>query len=203
MALMKLYLVRHGETDWNVERRAQGFSDVALNEVGRRQAQALADAFRRVPLTAVYASDLRRAVETAQAIAAPHGLPVRTDPDLREINQGDFEGVLLSDLRANHGPWMEEWRMRPGELSMPDGESLAQVQERAWAAVERIVAAHPDGPVVAVSHALALTTILCRALAMDLDDFRRLRQDVAAINAVEFGAGQPCVALLNDTCHLR
>ncbi len=200
---MKLFLLRHGETVFNAQGRAQGFSDPELTELGRRQAQALADAFAKENLAGVYASDLRRAVETALFIAQPHGLTVQTDPGLREIHQGIFEGLSVTEIRTQHSELLEEWMAAPDRFVMPEGESLAQVQERAWASVQRIVAAHPAGQVVAVSHNLTIMAILCRALTIDLFHFRRLQQDVAAINTIEFGPRGPTVTLLNDTCHLR
>jgi broad specificity phosphatase PhoE len=200
---MKLFLLRHGETVFNAQSRAQGFSDPELTELGRRQAQALANAFASQTLTAVYASDLKRAVKTARIIAQPHGLLVQVDPGLREIHQGIFEGLSVTEIRTQHSELVEEWMAAPDRFVMPEGESLAQVQERAWASVQRIVAAHPEGQVVAVSHNLTIMAILCRALTMDLVHFRRLHQDLAARNTIEFGPCGPKVTLLNDTCHLK
>ena len=199
---MRLFLLRHGETVFNAQSRAQGFSDPELTELGRRQAQALANVLAKENLAAVYASDLKRAVETARIIAQPHGLTVQTDPGLREIHQGIFEGLSVTEIRTQHSELVEEWMAAPDRFVMPEGESLAQVQERAWASVQRIVAAHPEGHVVAVSHNLTIMAILCRALTMDLAHFRRLHQDLAARNTIEFGPRGPKVTLLNDTCHL-
>ncbi len=199
---MKLFLLRHGETVFNAQGRAQGFSDPELTELGRRQARALANAFASQTLTAVYASDLKRAVETARIIAQPHGLLVQTDPDLREIDQGIFEGLSVAEIRTQYSELVKEWMAAPDHFVMPQGESLAQVQERAWASVQRIVAAHPEGQVVAISHNLTIMAILCRALTIDLMHFRRLHQDLAARNTIEFSPRGPKVTLLNDTCHL-
>jgi broad specificity phosphatase PhoE len=199
---MKLFLLRHGETSFNAQNRAQGFSDPELTEVGRRQAQALANAFAKEALAAVYASDLKRAVETARFIAQPHGLTVQTDPGLREMNQGIFEGLSITEIRTQYSEMVEEWIAAPDHFAMPKGESLAQVQERAWASVQRIVAAHPEGQVIAVSHNLTIMAILCRVLTIDLMHFRRLHQDLAARSTIEFGPHGPTVTLLNDTCHL-
>ena len=200
---MRLFLLRHGETVFNAQGRAQGFSDPELTELGHRQAQALANAFASETLTAVYASDLKRAVETARIIAQPHRLPVQTDPGLREIHQGIFEGLSVTEIRTQHSELVKEWMAAPDRFVMPEGESLAQVQERAWASVQRIVAAHPEGQVIAISHNLTIMAILCRALTMDLVHFRRLHQDLAARSTIEFGPHGPKVTLLNDTCHLR
>ena len=200
---MRLFLLRHGETVFNAQGRAQGFSNPKLTELGRRQAQALANAFASETLTAVYASDLKRAVETARIIAQPHGLSVQVDPGLREINQGIFEGLSVTQIKTQHSELVKEWMAAPDRFVMPEGESLAQVQERAWASVQRIVAAHPEGQVIAVSHNLTIMAILCRALTMDLVHFRRLHQDLAARSTIEFGPHGPKVTLLNDTCHLK
>jgi broad specificity phosphatase PhoE len=200
---MNLLLLRHGETVFNAQDRAQGFSDSELTELGRRQAQALANALAKETLDAVYASDLQRAMDTARIIAQPHGLSVQADPGLREIHQGIFEGLSVTEIRTQYSELVEKWRAAPDRFVMPGGESLAQVQERAWASVQRIVAAHLEGQVVAVSHNLTIMAILCRALTIDLAHFRRLHQDLAARNTIEFSPQGPKVTLLNDTCHLR
>jgi len=200
--IMKLFLIRHGQTLWNVEERCQGFSDIELDEVGIRQAQAIARALRPEPLEAVYSSPLRRALVTAQYVAAPHGLEVVTDAGLMEINQGEFEGLTMPELRK-HGEFLREWFLRPATLRIPGGESMAEVQDRAWAAVERMWQAHPNGVVAAVGHNLANITILCRAVGLALNDFRRLRQSVASISSIEMTEQGCTLTSLNQEYHLR
>ena len=131
-----LLLVRHGETDWNAEGRLQGQTDTPLNDYGRRQARALAEQLDGRPFDALYASDLSRARETAEIIAARLGLPVELDPDLREKNWGSWEGLTTTERDAVEFV----------------GESTEAHRERTLAALHRIAALHPDGSVLVVTH---------------------------------------------------
>lgn len=131
-----LLLVRHGETDWNAQRRWQGNADVPLNERGREQARRLADSFVEDGVDAIYASDLARARETAEILAARLGLPVVVDPDLREIDVGSREGLTGEEVGVR------EW----------DGESKEAHRDRTLRALARIVAGHPGSRVLVVAH---------------------------------------------------
>jgi broad specificity phosphatase PhoE len=143
-----LLLVRHGETDWNRELRIQGSSDTELNETGRAQARALAQELESQRVDAVYSSDLRRARETAELVAAGHEVVVRLDPDLRERSFGSWEGLTRSEI-AERFP----------DLEHHDGETDEQVRGRVLAAIGRIVAAHPGEEVLVVSHGGALNAL--------------------------------------------
>src|SRR5438093_966133 len=121
-----LLLARHGETDWNREGRWQGWADPPLNESGRAQARELAEQLRLTPFDAVYSSDLLRAHETAEIVAAPHAVPVVADPGLREIDVGSWSGLTRAELQE---------RFPDGER--PDGETRGQHRARVHAAVER------------------------------------------------------------------
>lgn len=198
-----LLLVRHGETLWNRERRFQGFSDTPLSERGLRQARALAKGLRDRPLAAVYASDLNRAKATAETIAREQGLEVRVDARLREMNQGRLEGKALEDLLREYPGLLERWLAEPGEVRMPGGESLRCAQERAWEVVQEIRAAFPEGTVVLVGHNLCLLTVICRAVGLDLNHFRRLRIENASITEILFSGTEPVLLRLNDTSHLE
>ncbi len=202
---MILYLIRHGETDWNVERRCQGFSDRPLNETGRRQAEATAAHLSEIKIEAIYSSSLKRAHALGLAIAEYHDMPVHTSDALKELNQGEFEGLALSDLVERHSEFLQRWFLDPADLKVPGGESMRELQTRAWTAIEEIVAKHDSGNVVVVGHNLCNVAVLCRVMKLSLTDFRRLKQDEAAINIVEFGGRwpHPVVLRLNDTCHLK
>lgn len=172
--MLELWLVRHGQTDWNIDGRIQGQSDVPLNAAGRAQAQALARELADVPFTAVYSSDLERARETAKIIAAPHCLPVKIDVRLREINQGEWEGLNLIDIRERY-----DWEYRHNQSYSPDfrppgGESAREVAERVQAAIEDIHKEHPNGAVLVVTHGLAAATVACRVKGVDLDQVRAM-----------------------------
>jgi broad specificity phosphatase PhoE len=133
-------LARHGETDWNREGRWQGWADPPLNELGRRQAGELAERLRDVPFDAVYTSDLRRAHETAEIVAAPHGAPVVTDEGLREIDVGSWSGLTGAEIQERFGD------------ERPDGETREEHRERVRAAAERLIAAHPGERILLVCH---------------------------------------------------
>jgi uncharacterized phosphatase len=148
----KLLLVRHGETDWNLERRVQGQTDTPLNETGRRQAEALARELANERIDAVYASDLRRALDTARAIAGPRGLGVHLVPELREKNFGSWEGLTDDEVlerfpEARTGPW--------GDAETPD-----DVVERVLGALRHIAERHPGDQVLVVSHGGPLRAVL-------------------------------------------
>lgn len=165
-----IVLVRHGATTWNHSKRAQGQADVDLNEAGHRQAIAAAEELSHVPVTAVYASDLQRAYKTAEPIARAHGVEVRTDPAFREIDQGEWEGLHVDEIRRR---WPELWGPARHYSARPGGESPAQVRERALAGIERVVREHPQGTVVVVSHGGTIRWISAEAL--DYDDHRSAR----------------------------
>ncbi|HEY6960847.1 MAG TPA: histidine phosphatase family protein [Gaiellaceae bacterium] len=136
-----LLLVRHGETDWNREGRWQGWADPPLNPTGREQARTLAEELRETPFDAVYSSDLRRARETAEIVAEPHGVPVVVDPGLREIDVGSWSGLTREEIRERYPDGVR-----------PDGETHAEHATRTLEAVERIARAHPGGRILLVAH---------------------------------------------------
>jgi broad specificity phosphatase PhoE len=139
----ELLIARHGETDWNRERRWQGHADPPLNELGRAQAAELAGALARERLEAIYSSDLRRACETAEIVGAQLGVPVTSDPALREIDVGTWSGLTREELEGR------EW----------DGEAPEAHGARVLAAVRRIVRQHPEGRVLVVTHGGSLRRV--------------------------------------------
>jgi broad specificity phosphatase PhoE len=167
-----VYLVRHGATEWNHSKRAQGQADIDLNDTGRRQAEATAGDLAGEPLVAVYASDLKRAYLTAEPIAARHGLEVRTDPAFREIDQGEWEGMHVDEIKAR---WPDLWGPARHYAARPGGESPAQVRERALKGLLEVVRAHPDGAVVVVSHGGTIRWLSAEALGYDDRRSARIR----------------------------
>jgi len=200
---VRLYLVRHGQTESNRRGLALGRADVPLNEIGRSQAARLAEALAAEPLKAVYSSPLQRALDTARPIAARHGLEVQVDAGLIEMDIGELDGLAFADVRERYPGLLESWLGRDGPgQPMPGGERLVDVQERSWRAIEAIAERHPDEAVCAVTHNFVILSALARALGMDLADFRRVRHAVAAISILDFRADRVRVVSINDTCHL-
>jgi len=176
--------------------------DSELNETGLKQAQRLGLALQSEMLVAVYAGPLRRTLATAASIAQKHNLEVISEPDLKEIDAGELNGAPIKELGNLLSSYFVANR-DAGQFRMPGGESLAELAARTWSSTQRILKQHPEGEVVAVSHHLALLTIICRALGLDLGYFRRMKLDIAAISILEFKDGKASLVQLNDTCHLN
>ncbi len=199
---MNLILVRHGETDWNRTGRCQGIADIELNDNGRRQVRELAESLRDETISAVYSSDLLRAMNTAREIARHHDLSVNIDEDLREMNQGELEGLMFTEIRERYAHVLREWKESPETLKLPQGESLLQVQERAWNAFEKVHLRHPGETVVAVSHNLTITALLCKITGIGLKGFRNFNLQAASKNIIVSRNGTIKVDVLNDVSHL-
>lgn len=160
--MIRYCLVRHGQTDWNLEGRYQGQSDVPLNENGRLQARTLAQLLQGQNFTAVYTSDLQRARETAEIAAAIFGLTAIPDLRLREIHQGEWEGQLVEVIKALYAGLWQQRSVDPASIRPPGGETVEEVARRVYAALDDIARQHSAGPVLVVSHGLALATVICR-----------------------------------------
>ena len=180
------YVLRHGQTDWNLEGRHQGQADPPLNATGWEQARSAAAQLSSIPLEAAYSSDLERARDTARVIADALQLPVQVHTGLREMNQGAWEGMLAADIRRDYADAWAKRQHDPLNAQPPGGESVAQVAERVWRAVDEIVARHPRGPLLIVSHGLSLATIVCRANGAPLSAAFEHIPDNCAPRAVEW-----------------
>ena len=201
---MLLYLVRHGETEANRKGLALGQADIPLNEHGLWQAGRLAVALAAEPFAAIYTSPLKRAQDTAAAIAEPHGLSPLIEPGLIEMDIGELDGLTFAEVRERFPGLLEKWATPEGQATtLFGGESLAGVQERAWRALEAMASRHGDETVCAVTHNFVILSVLVRALGIELSHFRRLRHGVAAISVLEFREERARVRRLNDTCHLE
>ena len=159
-----LFLFRHGETDWNHERRLQGQTDIPLNATGRMQAADLAGRLASYGLEAILTSDLSRALETGRIVADALALPLHPEPDLREASLGDAEGMLIEDAKARFGAELVEGRVADDRLQLPHGEPGLAVRARALAAVARFVAAHPYRRIGISTHSGVLRQFLKHAL---------------------------------------
>ena len=167
--MTELVLIRHGETDWNRELRWQGQTDVPLNPAGMRQAQAAAETLRGTNLEAIYTSDLQRARQTAEAVAAATGAHVRQDRRLREIALGAWEGMSFDEIHRRDGEALDLFRGDPANHRAPRGESVPEVRRRVLACLQEILRAFPDGRVAVVSHGLALAVVKVLLLGLPLE----------------------------------
>ncbi len=173
--MTELILVRHGQTDWNVEGRYQGQADPPLNDTGLRQARQTALELQTLGLEALYTSDLRRARQTAQAVADATGLPVQLEPRLRELNLGAWQGVLYTEIKARYPALIRRWEEAPLETTPPDGESILALRHRVLDAVAEIVARHSSNDlnryykVCVVAHKTPIAIIKCHYLDIPLE----------------------------------
>jgi len=200
--MTRIILVRHGQTEWNRIERFRGQMDVPLNEMGHRQAQAIARALEKWPVAAVYASPLSRAQDTARPIAAAFQLLIQTSPGLLDINYGRWACLTPQEAGEQYPEMHTLWRTQPHLACPSGGESLADVRERAVAALRQVLAAHAEQTVVLVGHQVVNKVLCCAILGLDLSHFWRVRQSNACINMFEHHDGVFEIVLLNDTCHL-
>jgi len=164
-----LLLIRHGQTDWNRDGRWQGQLDVPLNAHGLEQAAALAEALSIEPLDAIFTSDLRRARQTAELLAAATGAPVVEDRRLREIHLGRWQGLTQQEMSLAQDEALVRFRANPADAPPPEGETVVEVQLRMQAAVDDALQIHPRGRVAIVSHGLALAALKASLLGLGFD----------------------------------
>ena len=201
----RILLIRHGETEWNRIHRFQGRSDLPLNQKGREQAHALALALEEETLTAIYSSPLARAMETANLIRKLHpSVPLFEENGLLEMDLGEFEGMEAKHWAEQYPDFLKAWLEKPGSVSMPGGESLQEVQNRALDALERIIQLHsPDSTLLISSHNFVNLTILCYALGLTLDKFRDIRQGTTALNILYKQGERLWAEVVNEQSHLQ
>jgi len=180
----ELWLIRHGQTDWNQEGRYQGQTDIPLNDNGIQQARDLATRLEGLHFASIYSSDLRRALTTAQIIAERLKLPVTVDPRLREIHQGQWEGMLFSEVAGRFPREIALRQTDPLSARPPGGESVQEVAQRVAAAANDIAQKHPGQRVIIVSHGLAIATLLSQANHHSLEGVFSLIPDNASISIV-------------------
>jgi len=168
--MTRLILIRHGETDWNVEGRWQGQIDVPLNENGKSHANRLVVDLAEAGIDAIYSSDLSRALETARPFAEALELPVRTDKRLREINQGEWQGLLVTDIQARYAELFRDRIANPHTVAPPGGETVAQVEERVYQSLEDILQRHPDETVAIVAHGFVIAVLRLRLEHKKVDE---------------------------------
>jgi broad specificity phosphatase PhoE len=185
-----LLLARHGESDWNHAHRWQGFADRPLTERGREQAEALADRLAKIPLDAIYSSDLSRARDTAAAVGRRHDLDPIEIRELREVNVGSWEGLTREEAESRFPEGFRRWLN--GGTGWDDGESYAEMSTRVLAAVRALAERHADGRILIVAHGGPIRAVHAAALGLDVEAYRRVRpvEPNARLSAVCFEGGE-------------
>lgn len=201
--MTRVYLVRHGTTDWNKEEIFRGRLDCKLNETGQAEARALAEYFRDIRLQAIYSSPLSRAMETAQAVAEAKALQVVPHPEFIDVDFGEWQGLPLKEVREKYSELYRLWRERPEAIHFPGGENLARVRARAWEGLQKVVRENPDKTALILSHRVVTKVLICTVLGLDDSHFWHIKQDTTAVNCIEYNRGFFVTSLINDTCHLK
>ncbi len=200
--MVRIILVRHGETTWNIEGRYQGQEDTPLSPRGLEQGRRLAAALKAVPLDAAVSSPLQRSFFTCKLCAELHDLPVETDERLLEINHGAWEGVLARDIEAAYPEEFHLWHTAPHLVQMPGGENLEDVRRRVRAAFEDYARRYDGKTVLVAAHDAVNKAVICDLMGMGQEHFWQVKQDNTCINVLENNDGVWRAVLLNSTLHM-
>jgi broad specificity phosphatase PhoE len=199
----RFILVRHGQTEWNRgAERFRGHADLPLNETGLAQAQKVAGRLASEKITALYASPLQRALQTAQPLANALQLEIQKHDGLLDIDFGAFEGMTLDEARQAFPEVAEKWVAAPGHVKFPKGDSFKVVRSRIEAMLDELAARHDGETVALFSHKVICGATLCVVLGLPADALWRIQQDNACINVFEKRDTRWIVTLMNETSHL-
>jgi len=199
----RVYLIRHGETEWNTNLRFQGLTDISLSERGRLQAVSLGKRLATLKFDAFYASDLVRAYETATIISSHHGMHIETVPGLRELNFGAWEGLTITEIKNLFADEIKQWWENPFSIRIPGGETYSELIARSVNALKEIVLRHSDGQVAVVSHGGVIRSIVCSVLGIDLSKYWQLGLHNGSLSILDFSSWEcGILTLFNDCSHL-
>jgi broad specificity phosphatase PhoE len=200
-----VYVIRHGATEANTRRPyvLQGRrTDLPLSEIGQRQAAAVGRALADRVIDHVFTSPLRRARQTADSVAEPHGVRIQLVDDLTECDVGRWEGLSWDDVRRHDGPYLDRFEADPGSVPYAGGESFQQVQDRTVPAVQRLIRDFPTGDLVVVTHNVVARVIVAYILKIPIAQARSIRLDNAGITIVSVAGGKEKLLTLNSVLHL-
>ena len=199
---LRLVLVRHASSTWNDERRIQGQLDPPLSDKGRDQAERLGARFRGAAVAGFYSSDLRRAVETAAAIAKELGREPELLPELREVALGEWEGLNREEIIARSPDAWESWRRHPSWDIVPGSEGSAAFEARVGAVLDQLLASHSTGRVIVVTHGGVIQVALLRVVGRSSNGLFPFTIGNTSLTVLEGSPERLVVGRVNDTCHL-
>ena len=201
--MTKLLLVRHGESEFNHAGRFAGFSDVDLTDTGRWQVERLRERIAEEKIDAVYSSDLKRAVRTAEIAMEGRGIPITTCAEVREINYGEVDGLPFSEIKARYPDLAKQLSTSELELAFPGGETFADFVQRVSTFEERLAKHGQAETVLLVAHGGPLRALLCSMLRISQRSWWQLSIDNASLSIVETHSRGTVLRLLNETYYLR
>ncbi|MEE8419412.1 MAG: histidine phosphatase family protein [Dehalococcoidales bacterium] len=200
--MTKLLLVRHGITEMNSSRRFSGHTDVDLSEEGFRQVEKLRQRLAKEQIDAVYSSDLKRAMSTAEVISRGHETEISSCFELREIHYGDIEGLNFDEISRQHPEVAKGLTNFSLELSFPGGEDFKGYTARVCSFRDKLENHAEKHTVLITAHGGPLRTLICDLLDISQDNWRKFRFDNASLTIVDIYSRGPILSLLNDTSHL-
>ena len=200
--MTQIILVRHGETEWNVEEIFRGRIDIELNATGLKQVELLAEYLSHIRIDAVYSSPLKRALKTAEMIAGYHKLDVEKALGLIDFNYGEWQGLAHQQVKDKYKELYVEWINSPDQVKMLAGESLSDVRERAMGVVSDVIDKYV-GTVVLVSHRVVNKVLVCALLGLDNSHFWNIRLDTCGITTFIYQNGRFILTKHNDTSYLK
>ena len=201
--MTRIVLVRHGRTEWNKGQIFRGTVDIPLDEQGRKEAACARGWLKAETFHAAYSSPLGRAVETAEIILGPHGIPVVENRGLTDLNYGDWQGKTNDEVARLYPELYRQWREAPHTVVFPNGEGLGEVRDRCVKTAHEVVAKHPEQTVLLAAHRVVNKVLIAALLGLDDSHFWEIGQDTAALNEFVHQEGKWICRLVNDTCHLR
>ncbi|MHB8589061.1 MAG: histidine phosphatase family protein [Candidatus Dormibacteraceae bacterium] len=199
----RMILVRHGQSTWNREHRIQGQLDPPLSDEGRRQAELLGRRLAGGRPTGFYSSDLKRALETSEAISAVIGMDPAPTPALREIYLGEWEGLRTAEIAVRFPQAWARWDEEPDWDVVPGGEGATRFENRVVAALDAILERHADGDVLVVTHGGVIQVALHRVVGRPSRGLFPFKIQNASISVIEYGKGRMVIAGANDIGHLE
>jgi broad specificity phosphatase PhoE len=200
--MTEIILVRHGETEWNVGEIFRGRIDIDLNETGRKQAELLGEYLSELKIEAIYSGPLKRALNTARAIARHHNLEVQNTNGLNDLDFGQWQGLSRQEVRDKYQEAYAEWLNHPERVRLPGGETLGEVRARAIKVVNEVITKH-TGMVVLVSHRVVNKVLICALLGLDDSHFWNIRLDTCGLTTFNYESGRFVLARHNDTSFLK
>lgn len=205
--MIKIYMVRHGETEWNKDNKTQGMKDIPLTDKGKRQAMLLAKSLSDVHFDKIYSSDLLRAYDTAKTISDVNKTEIEINKNFREVNFGKWEGMTPSQIDEYYPEEHKLWINSPQLIRLPGGETLNEASERASNALNKILDGYiqknvQNRSLLIVAHSGIIKLLILASLGIDVSKYNRLRQDNTALNIVRFYGKKGVLQAFNDTHHL-
>lgn len=198
-----LYLLRHGQSEWNVLHKVQGQEDTALTERGIEQAGMAAERLKDEKIDIIYSSDLRRAYDTAEIVGNKLNLDVNKLESIREVHFGVWQGLDLDTIKKEHGDDYKLWRTEPHNLNIKDAENLHTLRDRVLKDIQNLVSENPGKKILLVSHGAAIKALILGILDIDISKYNKLTVGNVGLSIIEYREFSPVIKVLNDTNHVK